>query len=159
MRFVYILFVVAIVSIGAEELFKISWQNEIAQQSKLGPQALAVDANNNIYLLDNFSKKHLGIFEMAGITAIDLDKSKQKFLVEEFISTIKRILIDKLKLDIEKLHVKVCTGGTVKELTQGRYEFNKKIPKDILTYKIWKKLGVPEKNFIWDTTRDSFLSL
>jgi hypothetical protein len=53
----------------------------------------------------------------------------------------------------------VCAGGKVSDLTAGRYDFEKNIPKDSLTYAQWLKHGVPKENFIWDATRDTFLSL
>lgn len=104
-------------------------------------------------------KKHLGMFEISAIAAVDTDKSNVTKHLSGIIDNFGKLLFEKLGLDPEKTHVKVCQGGKIKELTDGKYHFDKTIEKDKLSYNYWKKQGIPESNFISDKSRDSFLSL
>jgi len=116
--------------------------------------------HNDLSLIINENdEKHLSLFELAGFSFIDTSAEKLEENVQLSIRAFARILFDELKLDPQKFYVKVCAGGIITDLTDGRYKIERKIPKDSLTYKEWKKCGAPEENFIWDSTRNTFLSL
>jgi hypothetical protein len=110
-------------------------------------------------ILSKTSIKHLGLFEMAGISLADTKSTNLATNTQRVINWIWKLLIDKLNFDPSKIYVKLSSGGTIEKLTKGKYKINKDIDKDELSYNYWKELGVPEKNFIWDNTRDTFLSL
>lgn len=110
-------------------------------------------------VLSKTSIKHLGLFEIAGISLVDTKSTNLTINTKRVINWVWKLLINKLNFDPSKIYVKLSSGGTIEKLTNGKYKINKIIEKDKLSYNYWKELGVPEKNFIWDNTRDTFLSL
>jgi len=106
------------------------------------------------------SWKYLGVFEIADLTgAVSLSKKPdynelQKWQIRELIDFLKKVGIEQ-----DRVHPSYCVGGTVKELTGGRYSFDFLVPKDEISRKAFLEAGVPEKNLIPDRSRDTFLSL
>ncbi len=106
------------------------------------------------------SWKYLGIFEMSDLTgAIALKKrfsdeiihSKQ---ISDFVKFLKGLGVPE-----ERIYPSYCTGGSVRDLTGGKYCFNYNIPKDEISRKAFLEAGIPEENLIGDRTRDTFLSV
>lgn len=64
MRYIFIVVAIICCQMNCEELFSVSWKN-IEKQSIIGPQSIAVDSNNHIYILCNLSKKIL-VFSSTG---------------------------------------------------------------------------------------------
>jgi len=105
--------------------------------------------------------KYLGLFEMADISGVIClpDKAYFKETAEFTIESLWNFLIKKLNFDKDKLYIKYFSGGNIKDVTENKYNINKEISPDKLGTKKWGELGLNEKNFIPDKTRDTFLAL
>lgn len=117
--------------------------------------------HNDIYKdLKKYPDKYLGIFEMADIFGLIClqEKVNLKELQTKQVKSVINLLID-LGVDKGDIFPKYCGGGTVKELTKGKYTFDKKIPKDKISFDTFIDLGIPEENIKEDYTRDTFLAL
>ena len=116
------------------------------------------DFANIFGIMDSW--KYLGPFEIADLTgAINLSekpdyKKLQTWQINNLISFLKEVGIYP-----ERIHPSYCAGGTVQELTDGRYNFNFFVPEDKISKEAFLENGVPERNLIPDKTRDTFLSL
>ncbi|MBU4284809.1 hypothetical protein KKF60_02400 [Patescibacteria group bacterium] len=103
--------------------------------------------------------KYLGLFDMGGISLTYPDSKNMKEIVEKIIELGFNFLIKELGLDKNSLFIKLSAGGTVSDMTGGKYEFHKRIPPDTLSLKKWLKLGLKKEQIIFDSTRDTFLAL
>lgn len=106
------------------------------------------------------SWKYLGVFEMADLGGIltlseqpDYD-TLQRRQVNKLITFLKD-----LGINPASIHPVYCAGGTVEELTAGKYTFNFAIPEDRISKNAFLDNGVPEENLIPDKSRNSFLAL
>ncbi len=103
--------------------------------------------------------KYLGLFDMGGISLSYPDNKNLKKVVEQIIELGFQFLIENLCLDCKKLFIKLSNGGMISDITRGKYTFNKKILPDFISIEKWSKLGINEKQIIFDSSRDTFLSL
>jgi hypothetical protein len=116
--------------------------------------------NDFSLLQTRHSWKYLGVFEMADLGGIitsserpDYKKLQRRRVTE---------LIDFLKscgLNPDNIYPVYCAGGTVEELTAGKYTFDFSIPEDRISKEAFLENGIPEENLIPDKSRDSFLAL
>ncbi len=104
--------------------------------------------------------RYLGVFEMADIGGvINLTDGKRIDEVTQFsMESLYKFLVKTINLSPNKLRITYCTGGNVKHLTGGKYQFDKKLSKDIFVEN-WVKLGINNEQLIPDDTRDTLLSL
>jgi len=107
------------------------------------------------------SYKYLGLFDMADISGcVTLTNQKKWQEIARFtIDSMWIFLIDTLKLDSDKLFIKIFNGGKISEVTKGRYNIDRYIEADKFGMNEWKKMGINESNFILDNTRDTLLTL
>lgn len=105
------------------------------------------------------SYKYLGLFDMGGISLSYPDAQNAEEIIGEIIKLGFNFLIKELGLDKNRLFVKLSAGGTVSNITKGKYQFNKKIPPDTISFKKWLELGLNKNRIIFDSTRDTFLAL
>jgi len=104
--------------------------------------------------------KYLGVFEMSDITGMICFKEAheyggiQEFQLSSFIQ-----LLDFFGLDKQKVYPSYSTGGEISALSSGKYNFDFVVPEDKISKELFIKYGIPEKNLLKDTTRDSFLCL
>lgn len=97
--------------------------------------------------------------KLQGVNISDVNASHYEENTKKLLSLQYELLVKEIGLDPKKIYIKLCAGGNIRDLTNGKYEIDKEMDRDELAYSQWKKLGIPEKNFIWDKTRDTFLSL
>lgn len=125
--------------------------------TKIQPVIRPNDLNGVIALLTD--TKHLGTYELGGISIADIESAKLYDHLQKFIEVCSQLLFQECGLDPKKVYIKVCKGGSIEQLTKGHYQINKMIPRDDHTYAEWRNHGIPEENFIWNDNRDTFLSL
>jgi hypothetical protein len=103
--------------------------------------------------------RYLSYFHMADVSGLiaRIDSSYRK---EIGVFAIKSLLdfFQSKNIDLSKIHVAYCTGGEVKDLTDGKYTFDKKVEVDPF-YHDWINAGIIPENMIADKTRDTLLSL
>lgn len=106
------------------------------------------------------SSKYLGVFEIADLAGIVNLAQKpdyavlQKKQIEDLIT-----LFRQLGIAPDKIHPSYNTGGSVAQLTKGKYAFDFAVPLDEISKNAFLEAGVPEENLIPDATRDTLLSL
>jgi len=109
-------------------------------------------------LEDKKDKTHLALFDLADIHGQMILSSNEK--IEEklriSINHIWNFLTKTMDFLPEQIYISSCKGGKSKDITNGRYDIKKEIPKEELAVKIWKEIGV--KN-IKTTNEETFLSL
>jgi hypothetical protein len=104
--------------------------------------------------------KYLGVFEMADIAGQislkeRLDYARlQRWQVDRLVQLLADVGISK-----DRIHPSYNAGGTVEELTKGKYLFPFDVPEDTISHDAFLEAGVPEENLMPDRTRDTFLSL
>ncbi|MGV8150422.1 MAG: hypothetical protein ACP5NV_01715 [Candidatus Woesearchaeota archaeon] len=102
--------------------------------------------------------KYLGVFEMGDIIG-ELNYSKMPKTESRYKNI--RALIDFFEsngIPKKKIFPSYQIGGSVKEITKGKYLFDCRIPSDP-SRDIFIEFGIPEKNLIPDNTRDTLLAL
>jgi len=126
-----------------------------AIQSCIRPQDIDENLKNGKGLW-----KYLGIFEMADLAGQIVLSGKNK-AEELHLYQIKRLvkMFNELGLDLTRIYPSYNAGGSVSELTKGKYNFDFIIPEDTLSKESFIAEGIPAENLIADKTRDTFLSL
>jgi len=104
--------------------------------------------------------RYLGVFEMTDIGG-QIVLSNQKRVNECYAHQLKIMIniIEDLGLDRTKLHPSYNSGGSMSDITKGKYTFDFDIPEDVLSKEQFLNAGIPKENLIADKTRDTFLSL
>jgi hypothetical protein len=104
--------------------------------------------------------KYLGVFEMADIGG-QIVLSNQKRINECYAHQLRIMIktLEDLGLDKTKIYPSYNVGGSMNEITKGKYTFDFQIPEDTLSKEQLLKFGIPAENLITDKTRDTFLSL
>ncbi len=104
--------------------------------------------------------KYLGVFEMADVhgQVILSNKQQLKEVHLKQLSALVKLLVG-LGLKKERIYPSYHKGGSVEEVTKGKYSFDFKIPEDTLSKEGLIAEGIPEENLLPDKTRDTFLSL
>ncbi len=103
--------------------------------------------------------RYLSYFHMADVSGFIAEEGiKNKEKAEKF--AIKSLLdfYKEIGLDLKKVHPVYLSGGTVKELTEGKYNFDFEVPQDPY-YQYWIDNGILKENMIPDKSRDTFLAL
>ncbi len=106
------------------------------------------------------SWKYLGVFEMADLNGAIALKDKPNYeevykkQVFDFVNFLENHGISR-----ERVYPSYCAGGSVKELTRGKYNFDFQIPEDSVSKESFLEAGIPETNLIKDRSRDTLLSL
>lgn len=110
---------------------------------------------------DKNNKTHLALFDLADIHGQLILSSNEK--IEEklrfAIEHIWKFLTNVMKFSPDQIYISSFAGGTVHQITKGKYDFKKELPKEELALKIWKELGLLTNNNIITTNRETFLSL
>lgn len=124
--------------------------------SKIQPCIRNIDFET--LLEDKNDKTHLALFDLADIHGQMILSSNEKMEEKLRISInhIWNFLTKTMGFLPEQVYISSCKGGKSKEVTNGRYDIKKEIPKEELAVKIWKEVGV--KN-IKITNKETFLSL
>lgn len=117
------------------------------------------DINENLRS-DKGLWKYLGVFEMADLAGQVVLSGRNK--VDEYhLKQIKRLVTTLTDLGLEKGRIfpTYNAGGNITEITKGKYNFDFRVPEDVLSIGGFVKAGIPQMNLIPDKTRDTFLSL
>ena len=125
--------------------------------SKIQPCIRNIDFEK--LLEDKKDKTHLALFDLADIHGQMILSSNEK-TEEKLEFAIKHIwdfLTKKMGFTPNQIYISSFAGGKVKQVTEGKYDFEAELPKEKLMLEIWKKMGA--KNFDFDKTRETFLSL
>jgi hypothetical protein len=104
--------------------------------------------------------KYLGVFEMADIPGAILLSGRREtegIHRENVRKTIE--FFKRLGLDPKRLYPSYSVGGSVAEITEGKYTFPFIVPEDTLSKDTFVESGVPRENLIADQTKDTFLAL
>lgn len=106
------------------------------------------------------SWKYLGVFELADLTGMisTRDRPNYEQLQQWQVANLVNFLSN-VGISPGRIHPSYSVGGTVEELTKGKYTFDFKIPEDTISREAFLEGGVPEENLIPDRTRNTFLSL
>jgi len=124
--------------------------------SKIQPCIRNIDFEK--LLEDKKDKTHLALFDLADIHG-QMILSSNENMEEKLRISINYIwdfLTKTMGFLSEQIYISSCKGGKSKEVTNGRYDIKKEIPKEELAVKIWKEVGA--KN-IKITNEETFLSL
>jgi hypothetical protein len=104
--------------------------------------------------------KYLGVFEMSDLAGmIVLSENKNIEELQRMHSKSILELLTSLSIKKEDIFPSYQTGGSVSDITQGKYNFPFEVPEDTLGKETLLAMGIPEKNLIPDTTRDTLLAL
>lgn len=109
-------------------------------------------------LEDKNDKTHLALFELADIhgqmilSSNEKTEEKLRFAIEHIWNFLTKIM----GFSSEQIYISSCKGGKSKEITNGRYNIKKEIPKEELALRIWKEVGLKNIKF---TNEETFLSL
>lgn len=109
-------------------------------------------------LEDKNDNTHLALFDLADIHG-QMILSSNKEMEEKLRISIKHIwnfLTKTMEFLPEQIYISSCKGGKSKDVTNGRYDIKKEIPKEELAVKIWREVGVKNIKF---TNEETFLSL
>ncbi|MBN2517896.1 MAG: hypothetical protein JXB14_03545 [Candidatus Altiarchaeota archaeon] len=103
---------------------------------------------------------YLGAFEMGDVHGCLHFKKRPDYESMQRLQ-ISRLfdLFKKLKIDLGRVHPTYQGGGSVREISRGKYNFDFQVPEDLLSKRLFLEMGVPEENLMPDQTRDTFLSL
>lgn len=103
--------------------------------------------------------RYLSYFHMMDVSGL-IARTDPEYQIEigNFAINSLITLFKELDLDLNKVHIAYCGGGKVSDLSNGKYTFDKNVPRDPF-YDEWIRVGIPEKNMVCDKTRDTFLSL
>ena len=104
--------------------------------------------------------KYLGVFEMADLngTVALRNKSYSDKSHKEQVSDLVSFL-GMCGISSEKIYPSYCSGGSVKELTNGKYSFDLNIEEDKDSVEGFLSAGVSKNNLISDKSKDTFLSV
>lgn len=103
--------------------------------------------------------RYLSLFNMADISSLIIYREPErqeevaKLVIKSFIDFIKQI-----GLDISKLNISYFLETSIKEATNGKYNFEYLMPTDPMLY-YWKELGIKDSQLTPDKTRDTLLAL
>jgi len=103
---------------------------------------------------------YLGVFEMADLSG-EIALHKRPDYGEVLTWQMAELLrfFNSMGIDSDRVHVSICEGGKVADLTSGAYTFDFDVPMDEVSRNALLDAGLPEKNIIYDKTRDTLLSL
>jgi len=124
--------------------------------SKIQPYIRNIDFEK--LLEDKKDKTHLALFDLADIHGQMILSSNEKMEEKLRISInhIWNFLTKIMGFLPEQIYISSCKGGKSKDVTNGRYDIKKEIPKEELALKVWKEMGVKNIKF---TNEETFLSL
>jgi hypothetical protein len=118
----------------------------------------------------NDGYRYLGVFELADVTGAvsfsyldqpsyapqpsDARSTKHHEQIESFLKYLKFLRIPR-----DQIYASYCAGGSVSELTNGKYIFPFRVPEDSMSREAFLSAEVPEENLIPDTSRNTLLAL
>ena len=127
--------------------------------SKIQPCIRNIDFEK--LLEDKKDRTHLALFDLADIHGQMILSSNKK--IEEklrfAITDIWNFLTKVMGFAPEQIYISSFAGGRVKQVTQGKYDFEKQLPKEELALRIWKETGLLPNNNNNYTNRETFLAL
>jgi hypothetical protein len=133
--------------------------------SKIGQMIRFNDWEENFDIGGKFdlkdSYRYLGLFhmsDMGGEKMIKNGRSQMSELTQQTISSLVDMLVNKLGLDIKNFRISYHPGGSVKQITHGKYSFDKYIPVDP-SIDYWYDLGFRPENFFVEVSRNTVLAL
>ena len=104
--------------------------------------------------------KYLGVFEMSDISGMICFKEAHDYKeIQEFQISSLIHLLESFGLDKKKIYPTYSVGGPIFAISDGKYKFDFNVPEDSASKELFIKYGIPEKNLIKDSTRNSFLCL
>ncbi len=106
------------------------------------------------------SWKYLGVFEISDITGIQTFSYHPDYqrVQKENIAGLITFLSD-MGIDKKRIFPSYCAGGSLQEITAGKYRFGFQVPEDKVSREAFLEAGIPEKNLALDKSRATFLSL
>lgn len=106
------------------------------------------------------SWKYLGVFEIGDLTGIINLQKKPDYRVLQLRQVRDLVnFLGNLGIALDRIHPSYCSGGSVRDLTEGKYNLGIEIPQDNISKQAFLEAGVPEENLIPDKSRDTLLSL
>lgn len=127
--------------------------------SKIQPCIRNLDFD--IILKNNKDITHLALFDLADIHG-QMILSSNKNMEDKLRFSIKSLwdfLTKKLGFKPNQIYISSFAGGNVKQVTKGKYDFEKKLPEERLARNMWLEMGLNEKNILKYTSRETFLAL
>jgi len=115
----------------------------------------AIDLFNSI---PKNPEKYLGVFDLFAFMRNLKEKSDPKGVAQNQVADQINIL-NNFGISSDRIYPSYCAGGSVRELTKGKYRFDFQIPEDSFSKEAFLESGIPEKNLIPNRTRDTLLSL
>lgn len=126
--------------------------------SKIQPCIRNIDFEK--LLKDKKDTTHLALFDLSDIhgqmilSSNERIEEKLRFAIEHIWNFLTKVM----GFGKEQIYITSFAGGNVKQVTQGKYDFEKQLPKEELALRIWKEVGLLPNNNKY-TNRETFLTL
>jgi len=100
---------------------------------------------------------HLGLFEIYGYSILGFEAISPAEMAKCTILDFYNYYVTVLGCAIQSLRVYYFSGGTLRQVTNGKVDSDEYIPADDFSVRIWKSLGLTDSQLIPDQSQETFL--